>query len=178
MSPTYISTVDTAKMIRAALKVAFPATKFSVRKGTGTGSSWLSVSWEDGPTDRMVDDVTINYQGSYYTGDDSVYETLPTQLVSFNDAEMPVEVQYSCVGVNTHRTMSDDGEKAALKVLSVNNPDVDIATAFGSVKDSFNSPLVQCLNSGDYWLSRPWDLGQAVHQIWSQINFSKIAVKK
>lgn len=40
----YIDAKTTAIMLRAALKAAFPGVKFSVRKGTGTGSSWLSVT--------------------------------------------------------------------------------------------------------------------------------------
>lgn len=177
MAKTYISTKDTAKMIREALKVTFPGTKFSVKMNRGTGASWLSVSWTDGPTADMVDAVTINYQGSYYTGDDSVYESLPTKLISFNDGEMPVEVQFGCVGVNTHRDMGDEGKAAAIQVLIDNNRTMDIVDIAGELNEKLNRETVPTLYAGKYWLSRPWDLGQAVHQVWHQMDFSQALVK-
>ena len=47
-----ISTKDTAKLVRVALKNALAGVKFSVRMSTGTASAWMNVSWSDGPTDR------------------------------------------------------------------------------------------------------------------------------
>jgi len=53
---------DAAAAIRADLKAAFPGTKFSVRKGTGTASAWIDVKWTDGPNDDMVRKVTDRYE--------------------------------------------------------------------------------------------------------------------
>lgn len=52
---------DAAAAIRADLKTAFPGTKFSVRKGTGTNSAWIDVAWTDGPNDDMVRNITDPY---------------------------------------------------------------------------------------------------------------------
>ena len=46
-----ISTKDTAKLVRVALKNALAGVKFSVRMSIGTASAWMNVSWIDGPTD-------------------------------------------------------------------------------------------------------------------------------
>lgn len=54
---------DAAAAIRADLKRAFPAAKFSVRKGAGTASAWIDVKWTDGPNDDMVRDITDRYTG-------------------------------------------------------------------------------------------------------------------
>lgn len=52
---------DAAAAIRRDLRAAFPATKFSVRMGTGTASTWIDVKWTDGPNDDMVSDITDQY---------------------------------------------------------------------------------------------------------------------
>ena len=72
----YISTTDTAKLIRKDLKAAFPTSKFSVRKNTGTASAWLSVSWEDGPTSNEVRAVADKYRGEQFNGQTDSYEDL------------------------------------------------------------------------------------------------------
>ena len=54
---TYISTKDTAKLVRQALRNAFPGQKFSVRCSTGTAAAWMDVTWIDGPTTRQVDGI-------------------------------------------------------------------------------------------------------------------------
>ena len=53
---------DAAAAIRRDLRAAFPATKFSVRMGTGTASTWIDVKWTDGPNDDMVRNVTDPYE--------------------------------------------------------------------------------------------------------------------
>jgi hemerythrin len=55
----YISIVDTAKLVRKALKVAFPDTTFSVRKD----NSAIAIAWTDGPTWAEV-----NQLGQYFCG--------------------------------------------------------------------------------------------------------------
>lgn len=55
-----ISTVDTAKEVRKALKVSFPGVKFSVR---ARAYSSMAVSWIDGPTEFEVEKVTRNFVG-------------------------------------------------------------------------------------------------------------------
>src|SRR5581483_10141530 len=53
---------DAAAAIRADLKAAFPDTRFSVRKGDGTASAWVDVTWTDGPNDDMVRNITDRYE--------------------------------------------------------------------------------------------------------------------
>jgi conjugative element/phage-associated large polyvalent protein len=53
---------DAAAAIRKDLRAAYPDTKFSVRKGTGTASAWIDVAWTDGPNDDMVRNVTDRYE--------------------------------------------------------------------------------------------------------------------
>ena len=67
MSSTYVSVTDTAKLIRKALKEAFPGIKFSVRSEGGRGAS-IDIGWTDGPTEQQVEDVTGRFRGGYFDG--------------------------------------------------------------------------------------------------------------
>jgi hypothetical protein len=66
MSATYISAVDTAKLVRAALKRNFPGVKFSVKSETYSGGASISIDWLDGPTRKQVQAVTGNYAGGRF----------------------------------------------------------------------------------------------------------------
>jgi hypothetical protein len=60
----YISQVETNKMMRKALKDAFPGVKFSVR---GHDSS-SRVIWEDGPSEDAVNKVVQQFRGASFDG--------------------------------------------------------------------------------------------------------------
>lgn len=67
-SKRYVSCVDTAKLVRKALKAEFPTTKFSVRSSSYSGGASIDVSWTDGPTGAQVDAVTFLYRGATFDG--------------------------------------------------------------------------------------------------------------
>jgi hypothetical protein len=66
--PVYIGSTDTAKLIRAALKEAFPKTKFSVRTDKYSGGSSIRIRWTDGPTQVLVDRIAKSFAGSGFDG--------------------------------------------------------------------------------------------------------------
>ncbi|WP_396329407.1 LPD29 domain-containing protein [Burkholderia anthina] len=69
MSKTlYLSCAETAKLVRAALKEAFPGVKFSVRSSTYSMGASISVRWLDGPNTKQVDSVVRGFSGSYFDG--------------------------------------------------------------------------------------------------------------
>ena len=68
METQYISSADTAKMIRQSLKESFPCVKFSVRSNTYSGGSSISISWTDGPNKTQVEAVTDAFEGAYFDG--------------------------------------------------------------------------------------------------------------
>lgn len=104
MSTTYISTKDAAALIRRALAEAFPGVKFSVRKSTGTASSWIRVTWTDGPTMTECDAVTSRFQSERWNGMIDGYDSIPGR-------------NYLCSGVNHERNYSlAAGEWAAAMV--------------------------------------------------------------
>ena len=65
---SYISVTDTAKLVRKALKGAFPGTKFSVRSEKYAGGASIHVGWTDGPTTREVDKVVGVFAGADFDG--------------------------------------------------------------------------------------------------------------
>ena len=79
MSDTrYISCADTAKLIRQALKEAFPEVKFSVKSKNYSGGASIGVGWTDGPLTADVDPMIKVFAGTWFDGmDDSThyYET-------------------------------------------------------------------------------------------------------
>lgn len=65
---TYITSTETAKLIRKALKESFPGVKFSVRTSKYSGGSSINVSWTDGPNSAQVNAITEKFEGSYFDG--------------------------------------------------------------------------------------------------------------
>ena len=68
MSAVYLSCAETAKLIRAALKKAFPGVKFSVRSSVYSGGASIRVGWVDGPSTKAVEAVTGAYAGGGFDG--------------------------------------------------------------------------------------------------------------
>jgi hypothetical protein len=174
----YVNTKETAVLLRQALKAAFPATKFGVRKGTGTASTWIDVSWTDGPTEKAVDAIADTYQGSKFNGMTDNYDQMPDQLVSFSAEELPEEVRFGVSGILTHRTMSEEGKRAALNVLIENNRTVAIVDANGDYNEKLNRDFVHMLYAPGYNISNSYDLPNATWRIFAQMDLSKVAVTK
>jgi hypothetical protein len=65
---SYLSVTETAKLVRAALKKAFPGVKFSVRSDSYAGGASIDVGWTDGPTGKEVDAVIKMYEGGGFDG--------------------------------------------------------------------------------------------------------------
>lgn len=64
----HIDVKDTAKMIRDALKQCFPGVKFSVKSSRYAGGASINVSWTDGPSAALVDQITGRFSGAYFDG--------------------------------------------------------------------------------------------------------------
>lgn len=95
----YISCADTAKLVRAALKAAFPGIKFSVAQGSSRSS--LNVRWTDGPTPEQVEKITNQFEGASFDGMQDL-ETSIKRVVN------GVEVYYGAKYIFTDRKLSDD----------------------------------------------------------------------
>ncbi len=64
----YISAADTSKLIRKALKAAFPGAKFSVRTSTYSGGASAQVTYTDGPALEDVNAIAKPFAGGSFDG--------------------------------------------------------------------------------------------------------------
>jgi len=65
---TYISAVETAKLVRKALKNDFPGVKFSVKTSTYSGGASVRVRYTDGPRKAEVHATATQYEGGGFDG--------------------------------------------------------------------------------------------------------------
>lgn len=117
MTTRYISTKETAAMLRKDLAKAWPGVKFSVRMGTGTGSAWLSVAYTDGPTYSELSLFCGNYEGRSFNGMTDGYDDNGTLLLVTAGDDLPEEVRFSCDGINSHRNYSPAARLHAQRIL-------------------------------------------------------------
>lgn len=64
----YLSCAETAKLVRKALKEAFPEIKFSVRSSTYSGGASIRVAWVDGPKSDQVEAIAKTFAGASFDG--------------------------------------------------------------------------------------------------------------
>lgn len=77
MTTKQMSRVETAKAIRAALKQAFPMTKFYVHSKSYSGGSSIDVSWTDGPTTGQVNPILKSFERCGFDGMQDLKTYLP-----------------------------------------------------------------------------------------------------
>jgi hypothetical protein len=107
MSPTKtrsLTPAETAKLVRRALKDAYPAVKFSVRTRTYAGGASVSVEWTDGPTNQQVEATAKLYAGATFDG--------MTDMKSYHDTLMSTEdgaelVRFGADFVSCQRRLSE-----------------------------------------------------------------------
>ena len=100
----YVDVVENAKMVRTALKAAFPGVKFSVRSDRYSGGSSIDVSWTDGPTVKAVEAVTCRFRGSSFNGMDDSTTHFSTLLAGPDGAVE--EVSFAAHFIPGHRELS------------------------------------------------------------------------
>ncbi|MEX3929767.1 LPD29 domain-containing protein [Paraburkholderia sp. BR10936] len=87
MGLIYIGVAETAKLLRKALKEAFPGVKFGVRSHKYAGGASIGVAWRDGPSEALVEAITDRFRGSYFDGmidyQGSRYAMIDGQMVRF-----------------------------------------------------------------------------------------------
>ena len=59
---------ESAKLLKQALRAAFPGVTFSVRLSRGTGYGNCYVNWTDGPTVAQVEQITSRFEGEGFDG--------------------------------------------------------------------------------------------------------------
>lgn len=116
-----LTCAETAKLLRAELKTAFPGIKFSVKSSTYSGGASIRVGWTDGAFTSEVEKVTKKYEGATFDGTIDLKEYKADTLMAFNGSDMPVLVSFGSDYVFTDRELSpayvEQLSKEAQKVL-------------------------------------------------------------
>lgn len=101
----YLTVADTAKLVRQALKAAFPGVKFSVRSNSYAGGASIDVSWTDGPLESAVQETAKRYEGATFDGMTDMKSNHSTLLAGpdGNVAEVSMGADY----VFTRRDLSE-----------------------------------------------------------------------
>ena len=102
---------ETTMLIRKALKSLWPGVKFSVRKDRGTACGWVTISWEDGPTDRAVTAAVDHFHGSKFNGQTDMYDLVDDVLMAAA-GELPALVRFPVDGILTMRQVGEAGRQA------------------------------------------------------------------
>lgn len=101
----YLSCAETAKLVRATLKQAFPGVRFSVRCDTYAGGASIDVGWTDGPTLAAVERVARRFEGASFDGQ--------VDLTSYHDSLLAgpdgtvEQVHYGADFIFCQRELSD-----------------------------------------------------------------------
>lgn len=96
-----VDAADVAKIVRKALKAAFPGVKFSVRTDKYAGGSSVDVDWQDGPTIKQVDALVQRFAGATFDGMIDLKEYVKDTLIN------GIQVSWGADYIMTHRDYSD-----------------------------------------------------------------------
>jgi hypothetical protein len=91
----YLSAAETAKLMRAALKAAFPGAKISVRLSRGNATY---VRWTDGPRVRDVQAITHQFESQTFNSSEDMREYTNAGVLLSNEDGSGVVVRY-CSGL-------------------------------------------------------------------------------
>lgn len=105
-----ISVVETAKLVRAALKEAFPEVKFSVKSSKYSMGASIDVYWTDGPVTAQVNPVVKGFGGATFDG----MQDLKEHHNSILNGE---EVSFGADWVHTNREVSRERIDALAALL-------------------------------------------------------------
>ncbi|MBF4622624.1 LPD29 domain-containing protein [Clavibacter sp. VKM Ac-2542] len=140
-----MNTKDVAKLVCAELRNRFPGVKFSVRCGTGTGSSFIDCHWIDGPSVAQVDTVTRGYEGA---------RDLTYQYASAEKGKLPAAPTYHCRGITTVRRFSPAAHPEAQQIIATNSsiPEIVICDEAGTlVREELIAPDREVQIDGRAW---------------------------
>jgi hypothetical protein len=170
----YITTKDTAKLVRAALKNAFPGVKFSVRMSTGTAAAGMNVSYSDGPTEREVRAITGHYEGRHFNGMTDDYDDAGAVLVAGEGEEMPREVRYCCGGINSHREYTAVGYRAAQHLIRTDSDHKDLVLFTPEGEPIQNAVLPAGLYVAGHYLDYIYSPTQVAQSILHRVNLCAV----
>lgn len=127
----YIDARYVSAELKRRLTAEFPGAKFSVRRGKGTGSASIDVTWTDGPTDTDVAAIARPMQGSSWNGYEERYESTGNEVTVTIDGER-VTGKPVVDHISLHHEVSDEVRAEALALWkTANGEDTDTQATNG-----------------------------------------------
>lgn len=96
---------ETLRLLRGELAREFPGVRFSIRRARGTAYGYVDVSWNDGPTDAAVSEITRMYEGTRFDGMTDSESSV--RHVAADHTGTPYAIRYGTRGILTQRRVSD-----------------------------------------------------------------------
>jgi hypothetical protein len=151
-SVTYLTCAETAKLLRAALKAAFPGVKFSVRSSVYAGGASIQVTYENGPMYPAVDEVAQRYAGGSFDGMTDSMSYIDT-LIAFEGEDLPRTVSPGADFVFVTRSITGTYREDLARVAQ--------AQLNCAVEGGYLGPAEFTLDnrSGVYWCDVPTEFG-------------------
>lgn len=148
----YLSCAETAKLVRQALKEAFPGVKFSVRSSVYSGGASIQVGWTDGPNSNQVEAVAKVFEGAYFDG-----------MIDYKGSTKALYkgeiVRFGADFIFCNRNTSDRLIENAITALWAENW-VDLADVPRPSAEDFR--MGRCM--GVAWSRGNYDLSSRIHQ--------------
>lgn len=158
MATKYFTCAETAKMVRTALKEAFPDIKFSVRSSVYRGGASIRVGYIDGPNANQVEAVAKVFEGAYFDGmqdyKGSCYSMVDGVSVKFGADFIFVEREYSQALINKACAAVQRRYPGNVKALGIETLD------FQTLGDNSRKMFFDVGND---------DLGQVVYRVCRKI---------
>lgn len=113
----HVPTAAVSAALKRKLSETFPGVPFRVRKGTGTATAWLSVSWADGPAPSKVEKITRPFQGEYWDSSDECYHATGNTVTVTWKGET-ITGRPLVEGIHTHQNPSAEATAEASRLWS------------------------------------------------------------
>ena len=144
----YLTTAETAKLLRQALKERFPTTRFSVRSKTYSGGSSIDIEWTDGPTTTAVDALKAHFEGATFDGMIDLKSYLPAVAHNGEVVKMGADFIFThrrYTGPFLSRVVAEVGTRyhAPRESWPAVNPDTYFGAQLADGADR-TSPLANC----------------------------------
>ena len=133
----YLTITETAKLVRAVLKEAFPIIKFSVKSSSYSKGASISVSWTDGANEAQVKAMVNRFSSSYF-------DSLIDYKGSIHHIMDGKRVRFASDSISLHRVNSDDARQSAINRVW-NKYHAEFA------HDGLEKPTVEAMKRGEYF---------------------------
>ena len=139
----YATPVETSRIMKRALRKHFPATRFSVRLSRGTGWGNCSVRWTDGPSTKLVKEITRHFEGSGFDGMTDCQYHIDNKLSDGRQTGLSLISEHRSISAGVAQRLAD----AVANLYGVDSPQVkENGSEYWEIAD-----LANVASTGENW---------------------------